>query len=719
MLVKKIFPILAILWYGFASVRAVSAAEAYTFVVPVVSTPPSSEQIEHPTGDPAVMTLGYDFTYHRPASNKVTVEVSRDQKMIYFGFLVEQKGAMSAEEETNGPGVLNDDSVAVFLFPEGTKGFQYSFYSNPRGARYQWSSENAAYSPQWSAVGHRTSGGYAVMMAIPIRAIRAGNSTAWKIQFMATDVTSGSQLIWAHDPKQTVASDPTFAGTLYGMPAHFADKMAGPKARFQPYVLGAGAPAWLGGSTSRVGLDLSIPIAATASFVGTIHPDYSNVEADQQTISPSAFQHQYYEVRPFFTQATAAFNAHSNCLGCPVTLYTPIIPEFREGYAVEGTQGPLTYNAFSAVGDGRIDEGEALNFQSINQDRIVNAFLQNVTANVPGIHDQTETLSAGYTNQHSHLFAYGNVGRDFGTLVVDPSLSGYSEVGAGYADSTKTAMVSFLNVGRDFAPLDGYVQQGDIRGYETYLARMWPFAQGNALKDISFSEYYGVFQNHENQPAQNNEAGELTFDFKDFLSLHAITGALHARTVDDEYLPFDSNGISLGYRQNTLTPSLVQYLGGPYYHGSLDSWSYSTTLPVARTVHLGIELDENFYAPSDASTEPSAKQWLERASIDWQFSRSSSFDLGVRRIIGRTIPNAYEPPDLPGTASYSNIIGYVYPNQYSLPFQYVNVTNLSAAFHLLLGRNEIYVVYGDPSGLATTPTLYLKWIRYIGADKGT
>jgi len=34
-------------------------------------------------------------------------------------------------------------------------------------------------------------------------------------------------------------------------------------------------------------------------------------------------------------------------------------------------------------------------------------------------------------------------------------------------------------------------------------------------------------------------------------------------------------------------------------------------------------------------------------------------------------------------------------------------------------HNEFYLVYGDPNSLATTPALFLKWIRYIGAPKGT
>ena len=37
----------------------------------------------------------------------------------------------------------------------------------------------------------------------------------------------------------------------------------------------------------------------------------------------------------------------------------------------------------------------------------------------------------------------------------------------------------------------------------------------------------------------------------------------------------------------------------------------------------------------------------------------------------------------------------------------------------LTARNEFYVGYGDPNSLSTYPSAYIKWIRYIGAEKGS
>ena len=137
---------------------------------------------------------------------------------------------------------------------------------------------------------------------------------------------------------------------------------ARPKPRLQVYGLGEVTTAANGGNTSRVGADFSLPITPTASLVGTLHPDYSNVEVDQQTIAPSAFARQYAEVRPFFTQSASYFNQHYSCSNCPSTLYTPSIPTFGQGYALEGTQGHVQFAAFDALGDGRSDNAQTLNY---------------------------------------------------------------------------------------------------------------------------------------------------------------------------------------------------------------------------------------------------------------------------------------------------------------------------------------------------------------------
>ena len=90
-------------------------------------------------------------------------------------------------------------------------------------------------------------------------------------------------------------------------------------------------------------------------------------------------------------------------------------------------------------------------------------------------------------------------------------------------------------------------------------------------------------------------------------------------------------------------------------------------------------------------------QWLERASVGIQIDPRTSLAFGVRRIFGIG-PAFVAPGSMPVAGSF---------------------TNLSAAFYKRFGPSEIYVVYGDPNQLRTKPSFIVKYILYVGAQKGT
>lgn len=691
------------------AVRAYSATSP--LVVPVSSPPPAMNgAIDDSWAQAAKLTLDTDFTHRSPAQEPTTVYVTQEDGYLDLAFSVTQREGQIASQETNSANVLGDDYVGVYFFPQGVQGIAYSFIANPRGARFQTSSENSAYSPQWTAVARPTAIGYDVTMRVPLGIVRSGGSTSWRAQFVRATVATNSTDVWSYDARASSPTDPAFTGTLSNVGAQQSASTARPMARFQPYVLGESTSKQNGGSTSRIGADFSVPIASTISLVGTLHPDYSNVEVDQQTIAPTAYARQYNEVRPFFTQAASYFNAHQACLNCPQTLYTPAIPTFGQGYAVEGTQGYANFAAFDAIGDGRNDAAQSLNYTYENPNVSYAANLQHVTATEQGVSDATTTLDLGYSNQRSHLFTYANSGQDRGTNVADPNLGNYFESGAGYADALTIGGISWQSVGAQFNPIDGYVAQTDIHGYESLFLRTFNFSPASVLHDISVNGSYSRYNDRYRQLAQTLGGGQINVDFRDLLSVHVYGSANGVRAFDGEFLPFDGNGATVGYRMNTSTPTYVQYSGGAFYHGHLDAWTYLTTLQLARRLHLSLETDENQYLTAWPG-ERSTLQWLERAGLDWQFSRDASFDVGARRIVGANLPNSFEPLTYQSPA-------LCVTNPYA-PGCFVDAANVTVAFHFLAARNEFYVVYGDANNLSTEPALFLKWIRYFGAQKGT
>ncbi len=673
---------------------SVAHAQTLTTGVPVLAATPSMLGVIDDSWAKAMkLPVLFDFTYQRPGE-PTDVYVAQDPGGLDVAFTVTQRTSATLSQQTNGPGVASDDNVSVILWPQGTQGFRYRFTANALGARYQTSSENSVYAPTWVAAGQRTPSGYTVTMHIPWSIIRSGGSKSWRAQFERITISDSSTQVWEHQQGQRNSDDPEYAGELTGLNVTAQAKAARPKPRVQVYGLGEVAPPAFGGTTSRVGVDLAIPVTTTSSFLGAFHPDYSNVETDQQSISPTAFHRFLSEVRPFFTQAAQNFNNTFSCTNCPSTLYTPAIPTFRQGYAYEGTAGKFSFGAFDAVGFSRTDSAAVLNYTIRDQGQIIGASLQRVSVNLPGFRDNTTTLYTGYLNQHSHYFGYLNVGSDSGTSVTDNGLAQYWEYGGGFVDKTTTAGFTFQKLGPQFLPADGFVNQSDVAGYGLFYNKKFIFSKTATLQDIAVSTFFNRMHDHHGNTSQTGAFEQINFDLKNQLSIHVYAGSQGIEIFNGEFLPFNGNGAALLFRSQTSTPTAIVYSAGPYYHGRLISWTYNTTIPIAKRLNLALEDDENFYS---SRTEPAAKQWLERASLDWQFSRDASFDIGARRIIGRNLPDAFEPPQ----------------------FALISAGNISAAFHFLAAQNEFYVVYGSPNSLATTPALIFKWIRYIGAEKGT
>jgi hypothetical protein len=87
-------------------------------------------------------------------------------------------------------------------------------------------------------------------------------------------------------------------------------------------------------------------------------------------------------------------------------------------------------------------------------------------------------------------------------------------------------------------------------------------------------------------------------------------------------------------------------------------------------------------------------------------SRDSSFAVGLRRIIGT-------PPAVGSFASFGTTPFPVGPASFS------SATNVSVAYAYHRKRDELYLVYGDASAAVTKPALIMKYVFYLGGEKGT
>ena len=670
-------------------------------LVPSVATAPllSAGLSDDAWKSAVAIPLAYDLRTHASDLTPPIAYALLCKGRLYVAFRVQQTSRIVADHLQNDAGLGSDDAVSVYLYPDGPSGYAYIFAVNPRGTHQASSSENSSYAPTWQSFGKQDGRGYVVTMWIPLDAMKGGANGTWRANFRRYESDTLDDDLWSYGPSASPGNDPpaTVAGILSGFPVHAA--AAYPRIRVGLYGLGEVASPSVGGSTSRMGVDASIPLTRTASFVSTVHPDYSNVEVDQQSITPTAFPRYFDEVRPFFTQLDNGFNAFS--VNAPITvqpLYSYLIPTPRYGNAIEGKQGPFSFAAFDAVGDERDDNGQALSFQTA--DSRTTFSLQREMTSLPGFTDELQTQAVSYDTQKG-LAANLVSAEERSPLITDDAQARWLTAGITSYDHDQAFNIAWERIGSQFYPIDAYVQNTDVAGWSANYVKTWYRPNTSRLPRMLLYAQSDLFHNAAGVLGQSDNQLALGADVNRFLGLPALAhvraqiGSSYVRLPDGALVATTQNALELTYGYRTATPTLLSYATGRFGPGTLDYWTRQINVHLVRSVTMLLEDDDGDQRLDSGERN---RQWLLKGSLVWEQSPSRSLSVGARRVIGAS-------PVLEWTPS-------------SQPSPPVNQWNLSAAFYARWPHSELYVVYGDPNRATTVPALIVKLLRYIGADKG-
>ncbi len=630
--------------------------------------------------------LGWNLRLQQPARELTRAWLASDRTYLYVKFEAKQDETIMADQHADNLGADLDDEVEVILWPGGGNGFRYSFVATPLGTHYQFSSENAVFEPSWTSRGRLTDGGYTVAMRLPLGALRGAGSAPWRVQLVRLVQQTRDVYVWSFGARQGDFADLVYAGEMEGIGREAA--AGSPKARFAPYALAQAGAERAGGNTSRAGMDLSVPYARQSSFYATLHPDYSNVAADQAIIQQSAFRLPIQDYRPFFTQAASFYNTFT-CLDCPgvTELYTPAIPIFRDGYAVEGKVSAFSYAAFVASATARSDSAQVVSYRS--PDQRLSASFQRVAADLPGLHDDTAVAGMTFDN-HSDLLAYANYGIDRGTRVRDAAQAQRADGGARLYGPTWYLDASLQRFGAEYDPVDGFVAHPDIAGYDVTASRTLNFAPRSAIKQVTLAGGLDRYHQHDGRLDQTDNFLSFELETRSTLRLHVTSGSDYVMVGDGDLVPAQQSGVALSYLRGTSTPQTFAFNSGRFGRGTLYSWLRMMTLKAGRRGILTLRADD-----TDQLLDSGGRvtQWLERATFSYQPRSDTALSWGVRRLIGAA-------PVLAGAP------------------QPVNACNLYGGVRKRFAHSQLDLVYGDASTLRTVPKLILRIVQFIGAEKG-
>jgi hypothetical protein len=654
-----------------------------------------------------------DATTRLPGRSKTAVALYYDDANLYVAFWCEQSAPITSLQSTNNIGFGTDDYVGVGIDPTGNADRAYYFEITPIGTRFQQASENARYQPQWQGSARIASGEWTAMMIIPLDVLRLppADVQTWRVNFVRFVARDVEKLTWGYNGQMDTGNFPSLADARYWPSAreiHIARHTFRPRPSVAAYVLGSGGQgrsqfvspegASFTQNPRTTGLDLTYPLTPTMSFVGALSPDFSNVDADQLTITPQVFQRNLTEYRPFFAQGANYINNSATAFGINeppnLTFYSPSIGTFDRGFKVEGTFGKYqSLGLLEARGTNEIThepfDDMAFGYKHVLPSRTFGYWTNGAIANHDGTHDatvefgvQARDLRTGWVGAIFHE-------RETGTLIPDASQAISTTAFIDHQGPTHEGLLGFRDIGPLYHPVDGFTVISDIRGPAFSYSVFGAGPPSSPIKDGNIYLFWDRYFDRSGA-VHKADAGFSAFaDLKNNYSISLGTTQTELRSYDGNFQTgypfyrnprnqrFDVSYAGLTYRPNSPAPINAQYSWGPFGDYYLQQINSSMTRPLGTRYTFSLEYDgtlEHFYSgPADG-------QWLRRVSFGWSIDRNSTLSVALRNISGTG--------------------GFASPG-----------TNLSASLHRLFeSGDELYLSFGTPASTQTVNRFLVKYV---------
>jgi len=685
-----------------------------------------------------------DLTTRAPAAQETRAYFLYDDKALYIAFRVEQRGIpIVATQTIHDLGFGIDDFVGIGIDTSGSGTEAYYFETTPLGTRYDQANENTRYHPHWSAAAVRTPDGWNAVMIIPLDVLHipAGGAHTWRLQFIRGIAARGEHYVWAFNglmqdqqPNQTW---PTFADTRFwaaGTGIVVAGASSRPRPRADIYGLESIGrdynqfqqpnQTFLPQDVRHYGIDASFPLTSTINLVGTLNPDFSNVEIDQITIAPQEFRRQLIEYRPFFSQGSVFINASSGqrsptgiyVANANLIFYSPSIGPFDRGAKVEGSFGKQSFGLMNFRGfdptSGNTFDDTAFGYEHALQDNSFLYWSDGVLAH-HSLAGNDSTVEGGIEgrNLKSGLIGYADYSVETGSWVPQ----GHANFFETFADIHKPnyeVNIGYLEAAPNYDPIDGYTANSDIRGPQAYFNLGGGSSPG--IKSWNFDVTGDRFIDGSGAVHEADAGAFLNMFFKNgfsFDGLGPIVGELRSygipagpgcsgAIVTTSYFTgypcylggstqtFNLMAVPIGYGDVTPDPIDVNYSWGKFGGNDTHLFTIATTRVLSRALTLGLVYDGTW--ERDLGSGVLNSQWLRRVTLGYNIGTRDTLSASIRSING--------------LGGFSTTTG----------------TDVAFAFHRHFSNgDELYINYGTPAAAATLDRLIVKFVLHLGADTGT
>jgi len=484
-----------------------------------------------------------------------------DEQYIYFAGRVktDPKRIVRQEYRPNSS-VGGNDNFSLIIDPFGSNNNFNQFSANSNGATQIYLAGGRAAKTEWlgeiESNGRTTESGWECEMRIPWSVMNLPTSGKRTLNFNIQWYRSNKQNTYIY---RYISNDESLTPKWVDVTVPAISKAR--TLSLLPYAFGGVQQG--SGPIMNAGLDMKTSLTDTIQFVGTINPDFRNVENSILSLDPSYFERLASENRPFFQEG-----ADYTRVGYDTRLFaSQRIPFFDAGFNVYGElNSTTTFGALTTVDFGERQASVVKFSKKLNSyDNFEVGYVNN---DQRGFNSQAGT--ANYFTRKGQFNYFST--NQYVTDQIEGS-GWRNNLGAGYESQNFNVGAEYLSITPDFFPRIGFNRDRNLKGFVMYANNSVTPISG-PVNGYEFGMYADTFDRftggfYRNEVGVNAEVGlrnglaiGIGQSFNNFEGT-----ADRSFGVGMAYPTYDP------YRSASLNYSSGTFLGTPYEQYQV-SWRY-------------------------------------------------------------------------------------------------------------------------------------------------
>jgi hypothetical protein len=581
----------------------------HTFTAVKMATPPTIDGAinDDEWKDIQPMTGMVDGMTGTPSPEPALFWLGYDDKYIYFAARLHdsQPGEIKQTEYRQNSSLSGDDTVQLDIDPYGALTDWSHFTINPKGATRIQIAGGRASKQEWVgefvAKARVTPDGWEAEAKIPWALMKLPGSGKRDVRFDFDRYLARTNR--AYDWTNTASGDLRGVGMWHAVeiPKIQEDKIL----QFLPYT-------YQGidnkGAIANGGLDLKMPVTDQINLVGTVNPDFRNIENQILSIDFSRFERLAGESRPFFQEGQQYYGS--------ALIATQRIKDFDTGINLYGK-----VNSKLAVG--------LLNTSNFGTENDVMTTWQYSPNQVSNVRMSLTDLDSKDVKNRGYLLAYNNQVSKTTNVFLRGMSTDDATIGNGEERLAQINVVQgeliynggYRQISPNFKPRLGFAPEVNYKGLNSMV--MWDHViKAGPVAEISMDAYGSKYDHFAGGNYRRGTGGDF--------SIANRAGTQLSGNAD--FSQFE------GSNDHTYNLNLVNPRSDPYRNwqlgytwGEIESSSY-------RSLTIG-----SSYRPTNKLQLSLSSQFVRFMGDDKQIILGGTFDLGNNRSIsGRVVQGQHD-----------------------------------------------------------------------------